>query len=104
MSVVSATMNVWHQAQNRVDTFSEARQLLTRMADEIKGATARGGQVEFSENLTAPEFVSGGPTPTPMPQPTPQIALSENVFFVAPYPNVANGDLCVIAYRHIDID
>jgi hypothetical protein len=28
---------------------------------------------------------------------------SENVFFVAPYPNSGAGDLCVIMYRHNDV-
>lgn len=104
ISVVSATMTVWQQARNRIDTLSEARQMLTRMADEIRGAMARGGQIEFSENLIAQEFISGGQSPTPNPQPTPQNVISENIFFVAPYPNSGSGDLCVIAYRHIDAD
>lgn len=104
MSVISGGLNMWQRGRNQIETFATARQTLNRLADELKGATARGGQIEFSENLTTGEFTVGGPSPTPNPQPTPQIGVSENLFFVAPYPNTAAGDLCVIAYRHIDTD
>lgn len=104
VTVVSAALNVWGQGRNQIDTLANARQVLSRIADEIQGATAATNQIEFSENLTVTPFVNGGPTPTPNPQPTPQRGISENIFFVAPYPNSAAGDLCVIAYRHIDID
>ncbi len=103
ISVASATMSVWQRGMSQIDTFATARQSLLRIADELKGATA-SNQVEFSENVLTAAFQSGGPSPTPNPQPTPQAGKSENLFFVAPYPNVGAGDLCVIAYRHIDID
>ena len=88
VNVVSATLSVWAQGRNRIDTFSSARQILDRIADEIKGARATPNQIEFSENVTFPE----GPTFV--------ANTSENIFFVAPYPNISAGDLCVIAYRH----
>jgi len=88
LSMVSATMNVWQQGRNQIDTFSNARQVLGRIADELKGAIANS-QVQFAENLSSIK----GSTP-------PAAKTSENVFFVAPYPNSAAGDLCVIAYRH----
>lgn len=91
MSVVAGAANVWQQARNQIDTYAGARQMLGRIADEIKGATASNGRVEFSENITGSSFTSGGTSP--------QAVTSENVFFVAPYPNSAAGDLCVIAYR-----
>lgn len=89
MSVVSGTLNIWQRGLNQVDTFSNARQALTRMADEIQGAMASTGQIEFSENVAG---LRGSTAPAP--------GSSENVFFVAPYPNSAAGDLCAIAYRH----
>jgi prepilin-type N-terminal cleavage/methylation domain-containing protein len=88
VNVVSATLSVWAQGRNRIDTFSSARQILDRIADEIKGARATPNQIEFSENVT---FTEG---------PTFVANTSENIFFVAPYPNISAGDLCVIAYRH----
>lgn len=88
MSVVSGTLNIWQRGLNQVDTFSNARQVLTRIADEIQGATAATGQIEFSENLSALQGTTA-----------PVAGLSENVFFVAPYPNSAAGDLCIVAYR-----
>jgi len=88
LNVVSATLSVWQQGRSRIDTFSNARQVLDRIADEIKGARAATNQIEFSENLP----LSGGPTAAP--------ETSENIFFVAPYPNAGSGDLCVIVYRH----
>lgn len=89
--VVSAALNVWEQGRNQIDTLATARQALSRIADEIKGAIASPSpnQIEFSENL-----------PTLQISPAPVQQTSENVFFVAPYPNSASGDLCVIAYRH----
>jgi hypothetical protein len=45
--------------------------------------------MEFVEN--SPAVADGVPADPPT---------SENVFFVAPYPNSGPGDLCVIAYRH----
>jgi prepilin-type N-terminal cleavage/methylation domain-containing protein len=104
VNVVSAALNIWQQGRNQIDTLANARQVLGRIADELQGASAATNQIEFSENLTVTPFTTGGPTPTPNPQPTPQQGRSENIFFVAPYPNSAPGDLCVIAYRHIDID
>jgi type II secretory pathway component PulJ len=96
VNVVSAALNVWEQGRNQIDTFANARQVLERIADEISGATASSSPrpVEFSENLSG---LQGGTAPVP--------GMSENIFFVAPYPNVAptpnpTGDLCVIAYRH----
>jgi hypothetical protein len=59
------------------------------MTDEIQGAVASLHQVEFSENV-AQLFGSNPVVP----------GSSENIFFVAPYPNSAAGDLCVIAYQH----
>ena len=89
VSVVSATLSVWEQGRNQIDTFANARQVLGRIADEISGAVAAPApnQIEFSENLPSLQ----GTTP-------PQSTTTENIFFVAPYPNSASGDLCVIAY------
>jgi prepilin-type N-terminal cleavage/methylation domain-containing protein len=91
VNIVSAALTVWEQGRSQIDTFANSRQVLGRIADEIKGAIAAPTPrlVEFSENLTSLQ----GSTP-----PTPNI--SENVFFVAPYPNVSSGDLCIIGYRH----
>ena len=96
VNVVSATLAVWEQGRNQIDTFANTRQVLGRVADEIAGATAAPPPrpVEFSENLSS---IKGSTNPA--------ATTSENVFFVAPYPNVApspnpTGDLCVIAYRH----
>jgi prepilin-type N-terminal cleavage/methylation domain-containing protein len=90
VNVVSAALAVWEQGRNQIDTLANARQVLGRIADEISGAIAAPSPrvVEFSENLSSIQSTS------PVP------ATSENVFFVAPYPNVMSGDLCVIAYRH----
>ena len=92
VSVVSAALNVWEQGRNRIDTFANSRQVLGRLCDEIKGATAKSGQLEFAENLTSGPFTTGGTAPV--------ARTSENIFFVASYPNIGTGDLCVIAYRH----
>jgi prepilin-type N-terminal cleavage/methylation domain-containing protein len=91
VNVVSAALNAWQQGRNQIDTFANARQALGRIADEIKGATASPAPnaIEFSENV-----------PSLQPSPASQQGVSEFVFFVAPYPNSASGDLCVIAYRH----
>jgi prepilin-type N-terminal cleavage/methylation domain-containing protein len=87
MNVVSAALAIWEQGRNQIDTFANARQVLARIADEIAGATASSSPiVEFSENISSLGSSSAG--------------TSENVFFVAPYPNTTAGDLCVIAYRH----
>ena len=86
-SVVSAALNVWQQGRNRLDTFANARFILSRIGDEITGAAAQQGRLQFVEN-------------TPLYTPAPVPVTSENIFFVAPYPNDAAGDLCVIAYRH----
>jgi type II secretory pathway pseudopilin PulG len=85
--VVSGALNVWQQGRNRLDTFANARFILGRIGDEISGAAAQQGRVQFVENnsIYTPAPVSG---------------TSENIFFVVPYPNDAAGDLCVIAYRH----
>jgi prepilin-type N-terminal cleavage/methylation domain-containing protein len=93
VNVVSAALTVWEQGRNQIDTFANARQVLGRIADEISGATAAPAPriVEFSENIPS---IQGSTAPT--------AGKSENVFFVAPYPNVMSGDLCVIAYRHND--
>lgn len=85
-SVVSATLGAWTQGRSRLDTFSNARQLISRIGDELGAAIAAGGKVEFSENNA-----SLGPS---------TVKTSENVFFVAPYPNSGAGDLCIVAYRH----
>jgi prepilin-type N-terminal cleavage/methylation domain-containing protein len=90
LNVVSAALAIWERGRNQIDTFANARQVLGRIADEISGAIAAPApQVEFSENLSS---IKGTTNPVP--------TTSENVFFVAPYPNVMSGDLCVIAYRH----
>lgn len=91
VSVVSAALNVWEQGRNQIDTLANARQVLGRIADEIKGAIASPSpnQIEFSENLATLQGTTA-----------PQQQTSENVFFIAPYPNSASSDLCVIAYRH----
>jgi prepilin-type N-terminal cleavage/methylation domain-containing protein len=91
VNVVSAALAVWEQGRNQIDTFANARQVLGRIADEINGAIATPAprSVEFSENLPSIQ----GTTP---PVPT----TSENIFFVAPYPNASSGDLCIIGYRH----
>jgi prepilin-type N-terminal cleavage/methylation domain-containing protein len=88
VNVVATALNVWQQGRNQIDTLANARQVLGRIADEIKGAVAAPApnQVEFSENAAA----LGAS----------QAQKSENIFFVAAYPNTAVGDLCVIAYRH----
>jgi prepilin-type N-terminal cleavage/methylation domain-containing protein len=85
-NIVSAALKVWQQGRNRLDTFANARFILNRIGDEIIGATTQQGRVQFVENYS----FSPGPTAT--------ATTSENVFFVAPYPNAKAGDLCVIAY------
>jgi hypothetical protein len=89
-SVVAATLGAWTQGRNRLDTYSNARQILGRLSDELKGATANpavsGSQIQFVENAT----LDAAPSPSP--------GTAENVFFVAPYPNLGAGDLCTIAY------
>jgi prepilin-type N-terminal cleavage/methylation domain-containing protein len=91
VNVVAATLTVWEQGRNQVDTLANARQVLGRIADEISGAIAAPAPqvVEFSENLTS---IQGTTAPVPV--------TSENIFFVAPYPNINSGDLCIIGYRH----
>ena len=91
VNVVSAALSVWEQGRNQIDTFANARQTLGRIVDEIQGAIAAPSPrpIEFSENLTS---IKGTTDPV--------AKTSENVFFVAPYPNAASGDLCVVAYRH----
>jgi type II secretory pathway pseudopilin PulG len=89
-SVVAATLGAWTQGRNRLDTYSNARQLLGRLSDELRGAAANpamsGSQIQFVEN------VGFGAVPAPTP------GTAESVFFVAPYPNLGAGDLCNIAY------
>jgi prepilin-type N-terminal cleavage/methylation domain-containing protein len=85
-NVVSATLAAWNQGRNRLDTFSNARQVIGRLGDELSAAVTSGGKAQFVENDTS----LGSATPRN----------SESVFFVAPYPNIGAGDLCVIAYRH----
>ena len=85
-NVVSAALSVWQQGRNRLDTFANARFVLGRIGDEIVGAIAQSGRVQFVENYSF----------TPGPAPT--AGSAENVFFVAPYPNIKAGDLCVVAY------
>jgi prepilin-type N-terminal cleavage/methylation domain-containing protein len=92
MTMVSGAMNVWRQGRNQVDTFSSARQAFGRMADELTGAIASSGRIEFSENLAALNSDSQSVA-------APIATTSENIFFMAPYPNSAAGDLCAIAYR-----
>jgi hypothetical protein len=91
LNVVSAALAVWEQGRNQIDTFVNARQVLGRITDEINGAIAASSPriVEFSENLPS---IQGTTAPVAV--------TSENVFFVAPYPNVSSGDLCIIGYRH----
>lgn len=89
-NVVSATMTAWQQGRNRLDTFSNARQLIGRLADELGAATTGSGRADFIENAT--ELEAGGTAAVRKS--------SENIFFVAPYPNSGSGDLCVVAYRH----
>ncbi len=89
-SVVAATLGAWSQGRNRLDTYASARQILGRIGDELKGAIANpavsGGQIQFVENAAL------GSVPAPLP------GTAENVFFVAPYPNLGAGNLCSIAY------
>jgi prepilin-type N-terminal cleavage/methylation domain-containing protein len=91
VNVVAAALAVWEQGRNQIDTFVNARQVLGRIADEISGGIAAPSPrvVEFSENLPSIRGTTAPATTT-----------SENVFFVAPYPNVSSGDLCIISYRH----
>lgn len=93
-SVVAATLGVWQQGRNRLDTYSNARQIMQRLGDELKGAVASpnvsGSQIQFVEN------VQSFPGSNAIPSPTPGTA--ENIFFVAPQPNSGAGDLCVVAY------
>lgn len=85
-NVVSATLAAWEQGRNRLDTFSTARQLMNRLTDEMTAAVAATGQMEFVEdNNNIGSFDADQ---------------SENIFFVAPYPNFGAGDLCVVMYRH----
>ncbi|MGH8092631.1 MAG: PulJ/GspJ family protein [Chthoniobacterales bacterium] len=94
--VVVATLGVWNQGRNWLDTCSNARQIMQRLGDELKGARASpnvsGSQIQFVENVTT------FPTPDPAPIPSPIPLIAENIFFVAPQPNLGAGDLCVIAY------
>jgi hypothetical protein len=83
-SLVSATLGAWQQGRNRLDTFSTARQVLSRIGDELTGAVAQKDRIEFVENVGF--------------SPPPSSPDSENIFFVTPYPNKGAGDLCVIAY------
>lgn len=89
-SVVAATLGAWSQGRNRLDTYSSARQVLGRLTDELKGTRANpsvsGSKIQFVEN----SILGAVPSPTP--------STAENVFFVAPQPNLAAGDLCIIAY------
>jgi len=89
-TVVTATLGAWTQGRNRLDTYSTARQVLGRLSDELRAAIASpnmsGSQIQFVENCT----LGAVPAPTP--------GSAENVFFVAPYPNLGAGDLCVIVY------
>lgn len=91
VNVVSAALTVWEQGRNQIDTFANARQVLGRIADEISGAIAAPAPrpVEFSENLPSIQGTTA-----------PLAVASENIFFVAPYPNINSGDLCIIGYRH----
>ncbi len=95
-SVVAATLGVWSQGRNRIDTYSNARQIMQRLGNELKGAKANpsvsGSQIQFVENVTS--FPASAPVPVPSPTPT----KAENIFFVAPQPNLGAGDLCVIVY------
>jgi type II secretory pathway pseudopilin PulG len=87
-NVVSATLGAWQQGRTRLDTFANARQLIGRLTDEMKSAIASTSGIQFVENASE----LGGTAPVPR--------TSENIFFVAPYPNTGSGDLCVLAYRH----
>lgn len=89
-SIVGVTLGAWRQGRNQLDTYSSARQILLRIGDELKGAVANpsvsGSQIQFLENSSL-----GAVAP-------PIAGTAENVFFVAPYPNLGAGDLCAIAY------
>lgn len=89
MSVVSGALSVWHRGAAQVDTFVNARQVLIRICDELQGAFAKSGQLEFTENAGQLQGTSA-----------PQAGVSENLFFVTPTLNSAAGDLCAVAYRH----
>src|SRR5437773_3503617 len=64
-SVVAATLSAWTQGRNRLDTYSNARQILGRLSDELKGAVANpavsGSQIQFVENAA----LGAVPSPTP---------------------------------------
>ncbi|CAN5527947.1 hypothetical protein BH20VER3_BH20VER3_00360 [soil metagenome] len=89
-SVVAATLGAWRQGRNHLDTYANARQVLGRLGDELKGARANpsvsASQIQFVENKTLGAV------------PVPAAASAESIFFVAPYPNLGAGDLCTIAY------
>ncbi len=89
-SAVSAALGMWRQGRNRIDTFQVARQVLLRIGDELKGARAIPGRLQFLEN--SPQLGAGAAYATTNHE-------KENCFFVGPYPNLQNGDLCVFAYR-----
>ena len=90
VNVVSATLSVWEQGRSDRH-LCQCTANPGRIADEIAGAIASPSprQVEFSEDLST---IQRNTVPIP--------TTSENIFFVAPYPNSNAGDLCVIAYRH----
>ena len=94
--IVAATLGVWSQGRNRLDTYSNARQIMQRLGDELKGARANpnvsGTQIQFVENVLS------FPAPSPIPIPSPTPGKAENIFFISPQPNLGAGDLCVIAY------
>ncbi len=87
-NVVSAALGAWQQGRNQIDTFAGARQMLGRIADELKGAVA-SSQIQFVENSGSLNSSINSPVS----------GTAENLFFVATYPNIGAGDLCVIAYR-----
>ena len=49
-NVVSAALGAWQQGRNRLDTFSNARQLIGRIQDEITASIAAKDRIEFVEN------------------------------------------------------
>jgi prepilin-type N-terminal cleavage/methylation domain-containing protein len=89
VNIVAVALNAWETGRAQIDTVANARQALGRIIDEIKGAIASPNQIEFSENVPRLKGTT-----------VPQQKTSENIFFIAAYPNSAPGDLCVIAYRH----
>lgn len=88
-SAVGAALAVWQQGRGRIDVSSTTRQVLQRITDELTGVVAIRDRAQFVENVSSLSSAGGFPTE----------GIAENVFFIAPIPNLRNGDLCVVAYR-----